>query len=143
MSNRAGQISNNSVPVVYSVKTPADLLYNMIINAKNIFDKQDISFLMDTDDAVEYLNAHYKFYNIENSEDRARILNPYAQTKVFINEAINLQQYISGGYIKLKEKSGRRKDRVMALIYGLWYATVLENQLNQQNDSIIDWVCWA
>ena len=44
MSNRAGQISNNSVPVVYSVKTPADLLYNMIINAKNIFDKQDISF---------------------------------------------------------------------------------------------------
>lgn len=143
MSNRAGQISNNSVPVVYSVKTPADLLYNMIINAKNIFDKQDISFLMDTDDAVEYLNAHYEFYNIENSEDRARILNPYAQTKVFINEAINLQQYISGGYIKLKEKSGRRKDRVMALIYGLWYATVLENQLNQQNDSIIDWVCWA
>lgn len=143
MSNRAGQISNNSVPVVYSVKTPADLLYNMIINAKNIFDKQDISFLMDTDDAVEYLNAHYEFYNIENSEYRARILNPYAQTKVFINEAINLQQYISGGYIKLKEKSGRRKDRVMALIYGLWYATVLENQLNQQNDSIIDWVCWA
>lgn len=143
MSNRAGQISSNSVPVVYSVKTPADLLYNMIINAKNIFDKQDISFLMDTDDAVEYLNAHYEFYNIENSEDRARILNPYAQTKVFINEAINLQQYISGGYIKLKEKSGRRKDRVMALIYGLWYATVLENQLNQQNDSIIDWVCWA
>lgn len=143
MSNRAGQISNNSVPVVYSVKTPADLLYNMIINAKNIFDKQDISFLMDTDDAVEYLNAHYEFYNIENSEDRARILNPYAQTKVFINEAINLQQYISGGYIKLKEKSGRRKDRVMALIYGLWYATVLESQLNQQNDSIIDWVCWA
>ena len=76
----------------------------MIINAKNIFDKQDISFLMDTDDAVEYLNAHYEFYNIENSEDRARILNPYAQTKVFINEAINLQQYISGGYIKLKER---------------------------------------
>lgn len=143
MGTRASQIATNSVPVVYSVKTPAELLYNMIINAKNIFDKHDISFLMDIDDAVEYLNKYYEFYSVDNSEDRARILNPYAQTKVFINEAINLQQYISGGYIKLKEKSGRRKDRVMALIYGLWYAKVLEDQLNQSNDSILDWICWA
>ena len=88
--------------------------------------------------------VNYEFYKIDNGEDRARILNPYAQTKVFINEAINLQQYIQGGYIKLKEKSGRRKDRVMALIYGLWYSKILEDELNNQpNDSILDWIQWA
>lgn len=144
MGTRASQISSSSVPVVYSVKTPPDLLYNMIIYAKNLFDKEEINLLMDVDDAIDYLNNNYEFYKVENSEDRARILNSYAQTRVFINEAINLQQSISGGYIKLKEKSGRRKDRVMALIYGLWYANVLEEQLQNQSDSdLLDWICFA
>lgn len=144
LNNRAMQVSNNAVPVAYGVRTPPELLYNMIINTKNLIDKQEISLLMDTDDAVEYLNNNYEFYKIDGGEDRARILNPYAQTKVFINEAINLQQYIQGGYIKLKEKSGRRKDRVMALIYGLWYAKILEDELNNKpNDSILDWIQWA
>lgn len=113
----------------------------MIINTKNMIDKQEISLLMDTDAAVDYLNTYYSFYDIEDTETRARLLNPYAQTKVMINEAINLEQYIQGGYIKLKEKSGRRKDRVMALIYGLWYCKILEEELSHKtDDSILDWI---
>ncbi len=144
MVNRALQVSNNAVPVIYSVKTPPELLYNMIINAKNMFDKRDVSLLVDTDVGIEYLEERYQYYKIESQEDKARLLNPYAQTKVFINEAINLEQYAQGGYIKLKEKSGRRKDRVMALVYGLYYAKVLEDELsNQDGSSILDWIQWA
>lgn len=141
MNNRALQISNNAIPLIYSVKTPPDLLYNMIINSKNIIDREDIDLLVDTDDAIEYLNQYYEFYNIEDSEVRARLLNPYVQTRVFINEAINLEQYAQGGYIKLKEKSGRRKDRVMALVYGLWYCVQLEDDLKKQdNTTLLDWL---
>jgi len=144
MVNRALQVSSNAVPVIYSVKTPPELLYNMIINAKNIFDKRDVSLLVDTDIGIEYLEEHYQYYKIDSQEDKARLLNPYAQTKVFINEAINLEQYAQGGYIKLKEKSNRRKDRVMALVYGLYYAKVLEDELNRQdNSSLLDWIQWA
>lgn len=144
MNNRALQLSNNAVPVIYSVKTPPELLYNMIINTKNLIDRHEVDLLVDIDDAIDYLNNTYQFYEEDNSENRARILNPYAQTKVFINEAINLEQYIQGGYIKLKEKSGRRKDRVMALIYGLWYAKILEDDLNvQDSSSILDFIQFA
>lgn len=144
MDNRAAQISNSAVPVVYSVKTPPELLYNMIVNTKNIIDKNDISLLINTNEAIEYLDNTFEFFNYHGDENRARILNSYAQTTIFINEAINLEQYIQNGYIKLKEKSGRRKDRVMALIYGLWYAKVLEDNLNvQDNSSIIDFIQFA
>ena len=144
-TNRALQVSNNAVPVMYSVNTSSsELLYSMITNAKNIIDKHEVSLLMDIDDGVEYLNENYNFFEETNGETRSRLLNPYAQTKVFINEAINLEQYIQGGYIKLKEKSGRRKDRVMSLIYGLWYCKILEDELNNKpNDSILDWIQWA
>lgn len=133
-------LSRNAVPVIYGVRTPPEVLYTMITNTKNIIDANGVSLLMDTDDGISYLNERYKFYEIEDSETRARLLNSYVQTRVFINEAINLKQYVQGGYIKLKEKSGRRKDRVMSFIYGLWYAKILEDQLQKPDMSFLDFV---
>ena len=54
-----------AIVVIIALFLIKQLLLLYVSNAKNIFDKQDISFLMDTDDAVEYLNAHYEFYNID------------------------------------------------------------------------------
>jgi hypothetical protein len=39
-----------------------------------------------------------------------------------MNEAINLKQVSVQGRISAEEKSGRRKDRVMSLVYALDYA---------------------
>lgn len=144
MTKRALQVSNNAVPLVYSIQTPPELLYTMIINSKNLIDKQEISLLVNSDDAIDYLNEYYNFFELIDMEQRRIILNPYVQTRIFIYEAINLEQYAQGGYIKLKEKSGKRKDRVMALVYGLWYCKILEDRLSKQpNNSILDWIQWA
>ena len=48
---------------------------------------------------------------------------------------------VTQGYINLKEKAGNRKDRVMSLAYGLWYAKLLEDQYinKQETNSLLDW----
>jgi len=132
MVNRT--ISQNAVPLIYSVKTPPQLKHEMFINMKNLFTSEEVSLLVESQEAVEYLNKYFKYYKIEDSNLRIRLLDSYVQTNMLINEAINLDQ-VAGGYINLKEKSGRRKDRVMSLAYGLYYAKLLEDNHFSNNNS--------
>lgn len=140
MVNRT--ISSNAVPVIYSVKTPIQLKSTMFGNMKNILTSNDLSLLCETQEAIEYLNQNFGYYKIEDDELRARMLNPYVQTDMLINESINLEQVVTQGYINLKEKSGRRKDRTMSVAYGLWYTKKLEDQNfnNNENTSILDYI---
>lgn len=143
MSNRS--VSPNAVPVIYSVKTGIREKSQMLIHMRDIFSTDAISLLVDSQEAVEYLNSKYQYYKIEDSDLRNRLMNPYVQTSLFINEAINLEQVIVQGYLSAKEKSGRRKDRVMSLAYGLSYAAILEEQtFNQNNDfGFLDYILSA
>ena len=134
MINRT--ISQNAVPVIYSVKTPIQLKSAMFSNMKDILTSRDISLLSDTQEAVDYLNSNYGYYKIEDDDLRRRMLNPYAQTDMLISESINLEQVVTQGYLNLKEKSNRRKDRTMSVAYGLWFAKKLEDDYVNQNQAI-------
>lgn len=140
MVNRT--ISGNAVPVIYSVKTPIQLKSAMFSNMKDTLTSKDISLLSETQEAIEYLNKNYNYFKIEDDDLRVRMLNSYVQTDMLINESINLEQIVTQGYINLKEKSGRRKDRTMAVAYGLWYAKKLEDEyINKNNSSnILDYI---
>ena len=140
MLNRT--ISNNAVPVIYSVKTPIQLKSAMFSNMKDVLTGKDISLLSETQEAIDYLNKNYNYFKIEDDDLRVRMLNSYAQTDMLINESINLEQIVTQGYINLKEKSGRRKDRTMSVAYGLWYAKKLEDEYMNKNDnsSILDYI---
>ena len=45
---------------------------------------------------------------------------PYIQTSLLINEMINLEHEINNNKVKLKERSGMRKDRFSSLEYSYW-----------------------
>lgn len=139
MTNRA--ISNNAIPIIHAVKTSIREKSFMLNQAKDIFTENDIELPVDYNEGLEWLNKEYKYYNIKDENLKVRLLNPYVQTSVFINEAINLERVIVQGYISAKEKSGKRKDRVMSLIYGLNYAKELEGKLNESNDyNFLDYI---
>lgn len=143
MDNRV--ISPNAMPIVYAVKTPIQLKSEMFLNMRNMITTDMVSLLVDSNDGIDYLNKTYKFYKIEDNDLRTRMLQSYAETSILINEAVNLEQVVTQGYINLKEKSGRRKDRVMSLAYGLYYAKILEDEYKKQNDDldILDYVLFA
>lgn len=139
MSKRA--YSLDGVPVVYAVRTSAQEKSVMLQHSRSILSENHVSFLLDWQDGIDYFLAHHNFAKIDDQNLRNRILNPYAQTEAFINEAINLDQVATQGYISVKEKSGRRKDRVMSYVYALDIARLLEQNLKAQSEfSILDWV---
>lgn len=143
MVNRT--ISRNAVPVIYSVKTPIQLKSAMFTNMRNAITDESISLLVDHQDAVEFLTKKYQLYKITDDDLRNRLLNPYVQTDRLVDEAVNLEQVVTQGYINLKEKSGRRKDRVMALAYGLWFSQKLEDEtFGEETDDVLeDWTFFA
>lgn len=144
MTNRT--ISKDAVPIIYSVKTPIQLKSEMFINMRNIISNKDISMPSEIDDGIEFLNKTHKFYKIEDADLRTRLLNTYVQTNALVNEAINLEQVSTQGYINLKEKSGRRKDRVMSLAYNLYYVKLLEDEYKNRNNfnmDFLDYVLFA
>ena len=59
------------------------------------------------------------------------------QTGMFINEAINLEYETSNNLIKLKEKSGMRKDRVSSILYNNYVVQLLSNKLKPKKNTEI------
>lgn len=138
-------ISNDAIPVIYSIKTPIQIKSEMFVYSRNVLTNKNISLLVDTDKAIEYLNDNFSYSKLDDSNLKSRLMNPYVQTHMLWNEAINMDQVITQGYINLKEKSGRRKDRVMAFIYGLYYCKILEDRLSLDNDmeKILEYIAFA
>lgn len=139
MTNRT--IDPNAVPIVYTIKTGIKEKSQMLVHCRDIFSTDSISLLVDTQEAIDYLDENYKYYKMDEGFSKARMLDPYVQTSSFILEATNLEQVVTQGYISAKEKSGRRKDRVMSLVYGLNVALILEEQLSKpQESNILDYI---
>lgn len=123
-------ISSSAIPIIYSVKTGIREKSQMLLHSRDILSTGLVSLLVDSQDALEYLNEKFEYYKISNSDLKARILNSYVQTSLFIHEAVNLEQIATQGYINVKEKSGKRKDRVMSLVYGLFISSKIEEMMN-------------
>lgn len=134
-------IDPNAVPVVECVKTSLADKSRMLLYSRDAISLGDITLLVDTQDGIDYLNQNFEFYKIDDMEYRGRILQAYAQTSAFISEAINLKQVTVQGRISAVEKAGKRKDRVMSLVYTLDFAKQLEDELTEtKTTSLLDWV---
>ena len=101
------------------------------------------------DDASKMKNFLFSIKDFDNDEvfDRDlknRIMMPYRETTALIKEMVGLEKVpTSTGLIKLKEPSGKRKDRFSAFLYANAFADKLEQKLittsdYEQDDDIID-----
>ena len=88
----------------------------------------NISLLLSDIDAKEEIKKISGYANMTEHE-KAQLLLPYIQTNFLINEAISLDYEINNDLIKLKEKSGMRKDRVSSMIYNNAVVQELSNKL--------------
>lgn len=69
----------------------------------------------------------------KKAELEAKYIAPYLQTTALVNELINLEYSADGGKIKIKEKSGARKDRYSSLAYTNFLADYLEEKEKRKN----------
>lgn len=66
--------------------------------------------------------------------ERIDLQMPYINTRLLVDELINLETDTRGNTIKIKEKQGMRKDRYSSLSYNIFVSKELERQLNKKRN---------
>jgi len=127
-------IDKNALPVIFSVKisggSATEAMHQMAVYAKTQFEKRKIKLLVNEIQAKEHLVEYHNYLKLESFE-QAQLLAPYANCSKLITESINLEKNYVGGFIKLTEMAGRRKDRTYSLLYALYYTRMLETELRK------------
>ena len=86
-----------------------------------------IRFLTDEADGKEWLNGSKAFQNLA-VEDQVMYEAPFYQISAFVNEIVNLDYTLLNDKIKVKERSGARKDRYSSILYANFIAGEIERE---------------
>ena len=120
--------------VIYAIKANNKFNNDMVLSLRAGFQNGYINLLIDDSSVIEKLNT-IRGYKSLTEEQQAKMKLPYVQTSFLINELINLTHDASNGLIKVKEKSGMRKDRYSSLGYGYYVLQELGKKLKPKNAS--------
>lgn len=136
------QLARNALPVVYSLKvTNSKINHEIIMGLKDAILKKKIRLLMNNSEAKDMLIENNNRL-IGDGAEQARLLKPYMQTTLLINEMINLEYTLNGGYIKVHEKGNARKDRYSSLAYANYLADIIEKEeIKKRIDSDDEIIC--
>lgn len=136
-------VDPQAIPCIIPIIGTADLNSIMWIELQKRLTNEEISFLIDDMDYETQLNDREDYFEL-TTEEKVELKYPYTQTMLMINEAVNLKQEWRDGRVKLSEPRSGYKDRIVALSYGNYIMTLLENKLNIKNqqdlaDDDVDW----
>ena len=115
---------------IYTISATSEFNSEIAILLKNDIKRGKVRLLVDKNESYEYLGKFNSLIN-QKAEITVKLQAPYVHTDALINEMVLLESEVnqSSGYIKLKEQSGQRKDRYVALAYGNFFANELERDL--------------
>lgn len=123
----------NAPKVIYAIKANAKSNNDMALALRAGFQNGNINLLIPESNAEDDMPKIIKGYNKLSPVQQAKILVPYLQTTFLIEELINLEHDISNGLLRVKEKSGMRKDRYSSIQYSYYVAQELARQLKPKN----------
>lgn len=118
--------------VIWSVKASAQMNSDCAILLREGFRSGKVRLLVNEYDAEELLGECPGFNKLTDLE-KTKLLLPYVNTTLLIDELVRLRHEESNGRVKIQERSGMRKDRYSSLSYGYYVATQLEAKLNRKN----------
>lgn len=119
----------NAAKVVYVIKANAKSNNDMCLALRSGFQNGNINLLFPDSNIDDVLSKHIKGYSKLTDAQKAKLKLPYIQTTFLIDELINLTHEINNGLIKVKEKTGMRKDRYSSLEYNYYVVQELSRKL--------------
>ena len=105
---------------VYAIKANAKQNNDMCIALRAALQNGYINLLVNESDMEDKWSKIIKGYNKLSDNMKSLLRLPYYQTSFLIDELINLDYEIVNGLIKVREKSGMRKDRYSSLEYNYY-----------------------
>ena len=115
---------------VYAIKASAKQNNDMCLALRAALQNGYINLLMNETDMEDRWSKVIKGYNKLSDNMKIQLKLPYYQTSALIEELINLDHDVVNGLIKVKEKSGMRKDRYSSLEHN--YYVVDQIRLKQK-----------
>lgn len=119
---------------VWCIKASADFNSNVATLLRSGIKNRNINLLCSEFEAEEIVKKVNGYKSMTPAE-QTRLLMPYAQTSMMINEMINLEHELVNNKVKLKERPGMRKDRVSSLQYNYYVAQELSRNLKPRSAS--------
>lgn len=140
---RARTIDPQAIPCIIPVQGTPELNSNMWLDLQKTLTNEDILFLIDDLLFSQEFEEDLSYYSL-TTEEKTLIKLPYVQTTYLINEAVNLSQEWKDGKVKLSESRSGTKDRIVALSYGNYIGTLIQNKLDKENQTgNFDIEAWA
>ena len=122
----------NAERVIWSIKANAEMNSNCALLVREGLRNGRIRLLQSEFEARQTLSEIKGFGSLSES-DQMRVLLPYIQTTLLVDEMTKLQHEEANRKIKIFEKAGMRKDRYSSLSYNYYVAVQLEQQMNKRS----------
>ena len=124
--------------VIYAIKANSRSNNDMCLALRAGFQNGYIN-LLQSENLMEDKLSKTRNYSKLTDVQQSKLKLPFIQTSFLIDELINLTHDTSNGLIKVKEKSGCRKDRYSACMYGWALIQELSKDLKPQtsNDDLL------
>ena len=113
---------------IFTISATEEFNSDIALDLKDKITNRRINFLISKADARENFTSESWFENL-SVEEQVEIMNPYTQTILLENELVLLERIPHDKFVKLKEQSGKRKDRYTSLAYGNHFISLLERDL--------------
>lgn len=122
----------NARRCVWSIKATAEFNSSSAMYLRNNFDTGKINMLINETEADLLYTETSAEYRKMSSYDRVSIKMPYIQTSLLVDELISLKTETNGTNIKLREASGKRKDRYSSMQYNNWVVECIARKQRAQ-----------
>ena len=120
--------------VIFAINPNVDVNHNAAMRLKSNLERGRLSLLVDVNTALANLYKG-KDSKVLTVDEEAKLLQPFVSTTMMINEAISLEiKNVKGRFISLVESGTARKDRYSSLAYGIYFATILEEELEEEDN---------
>lgn len=118
----------NNPRVIYSVKAYEQMNSDMAIYLQNAINSRKLRLLVHENEGQDYL-TRFAGYDEFSGDLIGKLKAPYIQTSLMIYEMLSLEaERKENGKVKVREQSGKRKDRYSAIAMANYFATELSRQ---------------
>ncbi len=121
----------HAIPCIIPVKGSTTLNSVAWVELRRQLDYGNIKFLVDPQSFQDSLVDNGQYFKL-TSEEYGKACGPYMHTEELIKEAVNLRAEFKQDKVRLTEPVNGTKDRIVALSYGNYIASLIENEWNKQ-----------
>lgn len=126
--------------VIWSIKGSSSFNNEIAVKLRSGLQQGKINLLIEEDDIDDLLASKITNFKKLTPFEQEQYKMPYINTTLLVYELTRLEYEVKGKNIKIKEKTGMRKDRYSSLAYNYYVQCTLERDAlaTQKNDFSIE-----